>query len=337
MKFSIIIPVRSFNDLLKESIKEIKKLQYADFEALIILDNAESFDFEGDTRFILVDSGPISPGEKRNIGAKKASGDVLVFLDDDAFPASDWLLEASKIFENPEVYALGGPAITPLEAPFLERMSGRILESWLASGGTVYRHIPTKERYINDYPTVNLFVRTSAFWAIGGFSKDFWPGEDTKLCLDLVKYYKKPFLYSPRPIVFHHRRNIFIPHLKQISRYGAHRGRFARIYPETSRLPMYFVPSLFVIGLLVGTPLSFINIGFFNLYLFFVLTYASALLLEGRKVFIKDSNFLALPVFLVGTFLTHIVYGVNFLIGFIRRPALKLKAVDRLTGNYIEG
>jgi len=337
MKFSIIIPVRSLNDYLKESIEEIKKLQYSEFEVLIITDSYVNYDFSGDSRFILLDSGPISPGEKRNIAAQKATGDILVFLDDDAYPASNWLLEASIILENPEIYALGGPAITPLDAPFLERMSGRILESWLASGGTTYRHVPSKERQIKDYPTVNLFVRKEAFWKVGGFSKDYWPGEDTKLCLDLINLYGRPFLYSPKPVVFHHRRNIFIPHLKQISRYGKYRGRFARIFPETSRLPMYFAPSLFLILLVLGFMFSFINRFFYNAYLVFVLLYIAALIIEGRKVLIKDDNPFASLLFFPGIFLTHLVYGANFLVGFIKRPALKLKAVDSKTGNYIEG
>jgi len=53
-------------------------------------------------------------------------------LDDDAYPKSSWLQEASEIFEqNSDLYALGGPAITPESISFPEKMSGRIYESFL--------------------------------------------------------------------------------------------------------------------------------------------------------------------------------------------------------------
>src|SRR3972149_4770334 len=326
-RFSIIIPVRKFNEFLKENISHLKELTYRNFEVIIVTDEKENYDFQ-DSRFILTNSGPIGPGEKRNLGAARATGDVLSFLDDDAYPEKDWLDRAAEIFENEDVFALGGPAITPKDARFLERMSGRVLESWMASAGTVYRHKPGKNMEIADYPTVNLFVRKDSFDRAGGFPVEFWPGEDTKLCLELVKSYGRKFVYDPRPVVYHHRRNLFIPHLKQISRYGRHRGQFARIFPETSRLPSYFVPSLFVIGLLIG-PVTFLFSPVFKVFYFYVLlAYFSILLYESVKVMFMNKSLLAGVYVFLGIFLTHMVYGINFIIGIAKRPKLKLRNID---------
>src|SRR3972149_1489164 len=129
-KFSIIIPVRKINEFLKENISHLKQLTYQNFEVIIITDEGEKYDFQ-DPRFILIHSGPIGPGEKRNLGAAKANGEVLSFLDDDAYPEIDWLDRAAEIFADSEVYALGGPAITPKDAGLSEKMSGRVLESWM--------------------------------------------------------------------------------------------------------------------------------------------------------------------------------------------------------------
>ena len=41
MKFSVIIAVRSINDFLKENIINLKKLDYEDFEVLLVLDEQE--------------------------------------------------------------------------------------------------------------------------------------------------------------------------------------------------------------------------------------------------------------------------------------------------------
>lgn len=107
-RFSIIIPVRTINDFIRENIAHLKQLEFGDFEAIIITDAKEQYDF-GDNRFFLLDSGNVGPGEKRNIGAKHATGEILTFLDDDAYPSPTWLTEASTIFADPKVYALGGP------------------------------------------------------------------------------------------------------------------------------------------------------------------------------------------------------------------------------------
>jgi glycosyltransferase involved in cell wall biosynthesis len=336
MKFSVIIPVRTINDFVKENISHLKQLNYQDFEVLVVTDTKEQYDF-GDSRFFLFDSGKVGPGEKRNLAAQKANGDVLAFLDDDAYPSPNWLTEAETIFNDPQVYALGGPAITPLDAKFLEKCSGKILESHLTSAGTRYRHTPMSTKEISDYPSVNLFVRKEAFNKVGGYPIEFWPGEDTKLCLDLVKTYKKPFLYSPKPLVYHHRRNVFIPHLKQISRYGRHRGQFARIFPETSRLPSFFAPSAFVLGLFFGPFICVLVPTLWYLYLTVLIAYLLLIKVEVFKVF-KTEKDLKLAFYTGwGIFLTHAVYGINFIHGLLIKPKLKLRGVDASSGNYLGG
>lgn len=338
ISFSVIIATRSISDFLKESIKNLKLLDHDNFQVIIVTDVKESFDFNGDTRFILTDSrGEGNPSLKRNIAADIATGDVLVFLDDDAYPSKTWLTEASAIFEDPSVYALGGPAMTPPDAGLLEQGSGQVLKSFLASGGTIYRHIPLKAREIDDYPTVNLFVRKDAFKAVGGFGIEFWPGEDTKLCLDLIKLYGRKFIYSPKPIVYHHRRNLFRPHLKQISRYGRHRGQYARIFPETSRTFSYFVPALFVFGLMFGPLTYFVSPYLYRLYVGVVGLYLMLVLYESIKAAIETKKQVMLLYVALGIMLTHVVYGLNFIFGYLKRPKLKLKAVDPATGNYSEG
>ncbi|HLB51721.1 hypothetical protein A3F07_00815 [candidate division WWE3 bacterium RIFCSPHIGHO2_12_FULL_38_15] len=336
MKFSIIIPVRSINDHLRENIANLKLLKYEDFEVIILTDNTESYDF-GDGRFKLLATGSVGPGEKRNVGANTSTGDILAFLDDDAYPKDDWLNKAYEIFKDKSIYALGAPAITPLNAGFLERCSGRVLESILSSAGTVYRYVPMSRRIINDYPTVNFLVKKEAFLSVGGFIKDFWPGEDTKLCLDLINKFGKEFIYDPALIVYHHRRNLFRPHLKQISRYGQHRGHFARIFPENSRNPSYFVPSLYILGLVAGPLVCLLIPILWFVYLPVVLIYFMLISIEVVRVSIKDKSLKVGLYVAGGIVLTHIVYGVNFIIGLLKKPELKLKKFGGKAGNYVEG
>ncbi len=334
--FSVIIPVRSYNAFLEENIAALKKLTYPKFEVLIVFDENPHLDF-ADSRFKILVSGRKSPGEKRNIGASAAVGNVLAFLDDDAYPREDWLACANELFDKYSLYALGGPSLTPKSAPFAEKMSGVILESILASASIVHRYKPCKEMFVDDYPTVNLFIKKDAFMAVGGFCTDFWPGEDTKLCLDLVEQTGKKFMYHPNPIVYHHRRQFLLPHLKQISRYGSHRGQFARIFPRTSRVPRYFIPSIFVLGLISGPFLANLWLPFGFIFYSTLWLYTLVLLGFSLNTVFKEKNVMAGLYFFSGVLLTHIVYGINFIVGFVKRPRLQLRVYDKATGNYLGG
>jgi len=283
IKFSIIIPVRKINDYVKESIEKLKNLDYENFEVFIVTDGKDSYDPGWEKVKVLI-SGDVGPGKKRNMGAEKATGEILAFLDDDSYPRSDWLKKAAEIFKDTEVYALGGPAVTPEDAGYLERMSGWLFSSVVISGAMVYRYIPTLRGMVDDYPSVNLFVRKSAFDDISGFTTEFWPGEDTKLCLDLVKKFERKFPYDPDVVVYHHRRDIFKPYLKQVSRYGRYRGQFARVFPQTSRIPMYFMPSLFVLGLTFGLGLIFLLPFLTPVYIFCILVYVIGVSLTAQRI-----------------------------------------------------
>ncbi|MFC1756110.1 glycosyltransferase [Patescibacteria group bacterium] len=339
MRFSVIIPSRAINDHLKETVSKLKKVSYYDFEVIIVLDKFIKVNFGlRETRFKVIASGNVHPGEKRNLGAKEATGDVLAFLDDDAYPESGWLRAAANIFrDEPDLYALGGPAITPIQVDYEEEMAGRVLESYMSGGFTTYRHKVSKRRDIDDYPTVNLFVKKEAFDAVGGFDMNYWPGEDTKLCLDLVKHHERDFLYDPAPVVYHHRRKMYKPFYQQVARYGQHRGWFARVFPQNSRKLAYFVPSLFVLGLVGGLVGIFLIPKLWTVYALVIFLYLTMVFSEAQKVSMNERDFNAFRFVFLGIIGTNLHYGINFIKGFLVRPKSEAREIDESSGNYQGG
>ena len=339
MKFTVIVPTRAINDYLKKTVAKLKKVSYYDFEVIVVLDDLIKVNFGArERRFRAIASGSVRPGEKRNLAAKEATGDVLAFLDDDAYPESGWLRAAANVFnEDPELYALGGPALTPSQVDFEEDMAGYVLKSYLSGGFTTYRHKVEKRREIDDYPSVNLFVKKEAFEAVGGFDMDYWPGEDTKLCLDLLKHYKKKFLYDPTPVVYHHRRKLYKPFFQQISRYGRHRGWFARVFPKNSRKLSYFVPSLFVMGIIGGFVGSIMVSKLWTAYLLTLFLYSTLVFTEAQKASMNERDFRAFKYIFFGIIGTNLYYGINFIKGFISKPKSELRSIDHESGSYKGG
>lgn len=302
--YSVIIPVRSrFKKLNKKLVLALKKQGFKNFEVIVANKPAGA-----------------GPALKRDFAAKKSKGKILAFLDDDAYPAKDWLKNALPYFENQSIAAVCGPGITPPNSNFKEKISGYILTSAIGAGGAgTYRNRPEKKREVDDYPSFNLLVRKTDFWQVGGFNTSFWPGEDTKLCHDLVYKLKKKIIYDPKILVYHHRRQIFLPHLKQIARFGIHRGYFVHLYPKTSLRIGYFLPSFFI-GLLCF--LLFISAFyqiFFKIFLLIIAIYFMLIFLTSFKIYLKERKIAYFYLSSLAIFLTHWVYGINFIRGLSSR------------------
>ncbi len=316
-KVSVIIPLPFLNDYLREAIGHYRQLNFKDFELIVLPDVDGVVDAAGlDMR--IIPTGKVGPAEKRDVGAKAARGELLAFTDDDAYPAPGWLSAAVPHFSDSSVGSVGGPAVTPPGAPLVERISGNIFESPLMSWKYRKRYVAVggvHEDY--DLPSVNLIVRKSVFDAVGGFDSTFYPGEDTKLCLE-IKQRGHKIIYDPAVLVFHHRRNSFRKHFAQIANYGRHRGFFAHRYPETSNKPAYYIPSLFVLGLLVGAPLSFVSALACGVYCVTLCVYFALNVVLSFRL-----NPLEWVLTVCGVFLSHVVYGGCFMRGLLFTKELK--------------
>lgn len=309
---SIVIPLKAPNRNLEECLEHCLKLDYSDYEILVLPDGPSSLSWPK-TR--VIPSGATGPSEKRDLALKYARGEIIAFIDDDAYPDSDWLKNASKYFDDPQVAAVGGPAVTPDNDGFMQKASGYVLSSFMGGGSYTFRYIPGSVREVDDYPTCNLLVRKSVMEKVGGFDNKFWPGEDTILCLEITKREGKKIIYAPDVLVYHHRRTLFKQHLRQIWSYAVHRGFFVKRFPETSLRLSYFLPSIFVAGLVAGLLLSLKFEAIRFIYLPILAVYALAALATGLKT--KDAM-MAVTV-AAGIALTHIYYGIGFVLGLLKR------------------
>lgn len=311
-KVSIIIPVKEINEYAKESISHLRRF-YPDCEILLVPDYDDGTNIEGVT---IIASWPIvAPGEKRDMAAKLANGDLLAFIDDDAYPSENWLSAALPHLEDPEIAAVGGPGVTPPSDGYRRRASGWILASPLGSGGYTYRFRPGRLRTVDDFPSMNLIVKATEFFAVGGFKSRYWPGEDTEFCRKLISDLGKKIIYEPNAVVYHHRREVFGAHLRQQARYGLHRGHFAKQFAGNSRRIAYAVPAIFTIGLIVGLPISLVSSIGAKIYLSVLVTYLFALLVTGIWVWKHEDDFRVVPYTLLGMVATHAVYGYSYLKG----------------------
>ena len=327
-RVSIVIACPSRSWMLDECLAAIGRQTFRDFEVIVLPDEQCEIplpDGLDSNQLVVVPTGKVRPAEKRNLGMEKATGDVVAFIDDDAYPESRWLENAVKYFSEPSIGGVGGPGVTPPGDSFLAKCGGRVYENIFVSGNYRYRYLGGRVRLdVDDYPSCNLFVRTDILRKIGGYRVDFWPGEDTLLCEAIALGEHKRIVYDPWVLVYHHRRRLFAPHLRQLGRYGFHRGYFVKRFPATSCRPGYFVPTLFVLYLLAlagffayrhfiggGTLGPIAALVASPLFFYLLLTCLSCFSFNPFKWVLTW----------MGVFLSHVWYGVQFARGLCARRA----------------
>lgn len=212
MKISIIITTKNeeFNiTRLLESMHKIK-----DKIEVIIVDAgstdktceiAKSYDF------VKLISAPSSlRGGGRNIGVKKSSGNVIVFLDADTELTDKWY---SELINSMKIY--------DIVAGYSPDPKGR--------------HLPRVPIYVNGqditYPTCNIAYKREIFEKVGYFREEMITAEDIELNYRCVKAGYTMF-YNPKMKVYHYQRATRKGFAKQAFWNGYGRRQLNRIHPK---------------------------------------------------------------------------------------------------------
>lgn len=325
---SVSIPVENKTPNLAKALKFLAKQTYQNFEVIIstsdLFSSAYSFVQIYPDRTL---SGDVA--SKRNQILKYGKGEIFVFNDDDVFSPPQYLENIVETFKNPTILAACGPLLTPPTDSFMQQASGVVWEGYLGSmGAGIYRSRRLSPQFVYDYPAANLIVKAEVFQQIGGFQTGIFPGEDTKLCLDIYKRFNTGIYYKPNLFVYHSRKPLFTPHLAQIGRYGNQRGWFALAYPETSFKLQYFLPSLlllYILGFAILSVRSILvsNFALVGLASLPLLVYAVFVIIEAIRITYQKGIRIA-GLAIVGVIATHLYYGYRFLKSFVSKLIRKL-------------
>ncbi len=322
---SVIIPVRALSYyLLFENLPEMDKQTFKNFEVIVLPNEHTTYDITLMNQYSwlrVIPTGAVTrPAQKRDIGVKNAKGKIIAFIDDDAYPDENWLTNAMKLFKKTSFLILCGPGALPEKTNLWEKIFDAVLVSFLGSGKYAYRFTPLKKRFVIDYPSMNFFIRKKTFEKVGGFNSDYWPGEDSKLCNDIVIKEKGKILYHPDVLVYHHRRADLKSFLKQHGQYGFHRGAFFSHGDSNSRELSYLAPLMLVLYL-GAIPIIYTLLWLSGSDSFFVyalipsMLYGLLLAVIFIQSLLKSKNVIVALGASVTVALTHVYYGLNFIKG----------------------
>lgn len=254
---SVIIPVKDRADELARCLASIAAVDYPpELVQLIVVDDGSrdrSAAVAREFGALVVPSGGTGrgPAAARNAGARRATGEILAFIDSDCTATPRWLAELVPAFTDPKTAAVGGVVDGLRTASAIDRyeavMSSLSLGSRERSGGS-----GDDTFYL---PSCNLLVRRTAFLNAGGFKDEMQVGEDVDLTWRL-RDAGRTIAYLPAGRVHHEHRSTVRTFMSRRFDYGTSEGMLQRLHPH--RRKRMVVPPLLalLLALCCAAPLT---------------------------------------------------------------------------------
>lgn len=209
MKISFIVCTYSkelFSDTMK-CIDSIIDQNYTDKEILLVMDkNDILYDMYLNSLpksvNMLVNTNP-GLSNARNLGVKNASGDIIVFIDDDAFADKNYITNLIKNYEDENVVGVAGKILPQSKPNYPEELY------WI--GGFTYKGYPEDRREVRNGHGCNMSFRREIFDRVGLFNttlgrigKNLITDEETEFSIRILNSCPNlKIIYDPSIIVYH--------------------------------------------------------------------------------------------------------------------------------------
>ncbi len=224
----VSVVVCSYNGArtIRDCFEALRKLDYPIYEVIVVNDGSKdrTAAITKEYGFRLINTENRGLSSARNTGAEAATGEIVAYIDDDAYPDPQWLRYLAFTFMNTDYAGVGGPNIAPAG-------DGAIAECVAhAPGGPL--HVLLNDRDAEHIPGCNMAFRRSALMEIGGFDPRFRAaGDDVDVCWRVQAQGWK-IGFNPAAMVWHHRRNSVRAYWRQQKGYGRAEALLEAKWPE---------------------------------------------------------------------------------------------------------
>jgi O-antigen biosynthesis protein len=225
-RVSVVVCAYNAEPTIQECLDAALRQNYPDFEVIVIDDGSTDATAEFaqgyPVRLIRTENRGLSSA--RNTGHAVADGDVIAYLDSDAYPDVDWLQYLANVFVTTDVVGVGGPNIPPPGDGSIADCVAR------APGGPA--HVLLSDTVAEHIPGCNMAFRAHALTEVGGFDPRLRvAGDDVDMCWRLQDHGWQ-LGFSPAAVVWHHRRNSVRAYWRQQRGYGRAEALLEAKWPE---------------------------------------------------------------------------------------------------------
>lgn len=223
---SVVVCAYNARPTIRQCLEGLARVDYPNFEVIVVDDGSTDGTgaIAGEYAVRLISTPNRGLSNARNTGLEAATGEIVAYLDSDAYPDPDWLKYLAAAFAGDGFVGAGGPNLAP---PGL----GRTAECFdNAPGGPV--HVLLSDREAEHIPGCNMAFLRKDLAAIGGFDGALRvAGDDVDICWRLQD--RGGHLgFAPGAMVWHHRRTTLRSYWKQQRGYGRAEALLERKWPE---------------------------------------------------------------------------------------------------------
>ena len=314
--FSVIIPAFGRPEEVKELLSGFTVQQFKDFE-IIIVDGSpdtslkkiiEGFNDKIYIRYFHEKGLGIS--DSRNLGAEKAAGNYLVFIDSDCIVVPAYFENINNFLAGTKVEGFTGPDKAHPSFSGVQKAINYAMTSHFTTGGIRGQKIHIGKVHLRGF---NMGISRKAFADIGGFS-GLKAGEDIDISLRFQDAgYEAALIHNA--YVYHKRKTNFLKFFVQLFLHGKARIDLFKRH-RNSLKPLYFLPAIFVLYLLTGLTTAFFCGYCFVFFLFTILGYSLLLFADAS---IRNKNLIVGLLSVYSAIIMLIAYGTGFIYNFTRR------------------
>lgn len=327
MRYSIIIPVYNRPDEVDELLNSLTQQTVHDFEVIVVEDGSSVTcehvvkRYEQQLKIRYFNKPNSGPGQTRNYGAERSSGEYLLILDSDCILPPGYLAAIEEELKRQPADAFGGPDRAHHSFTSTQKAINYAMTSFFTTGGIR----GGKKKMDKFYPrSFNMGLKADAYRALGGFSKMRF-GEDIDLSIRIFKGGYSCRLF-PEAWVWHKRRTDLKKFFKQVYNSGIARINLYKKYPESLKV-VHLLPAVFTLGVV------------FVLLSSLICPYALLLLAMFAIIIFTDSSFRNRSLWIgllsvLAAFIQLTGYGSGFLSAWWKRCILKKDSFSAFEKNF---
>jgi GT2 family glycosyltransferase len=226
-RISVVVCTYNGRAVVSGCLAALQRLEYPNFEVIVVDDGstdgtAQVASEYGYRVISLIRNRGLSTA--RNVGMEAATGEIVAYIDDDAYPDAHWLRYLAITFLTTTHAAVGGPNVAP-------DGDGLVADSVACAPGNP-AHVLISDQEAEHIPGCNMAVLRERLVAVGGFDPAFRvAGDDVDLCWRL-RQRGWTLGFNPAAMVWHRRRPSVRAFWRQQVGYGRSEALLERKWPE---------------------------------------------------------------------------------------------------------
>lgn len=223
---SVLICSRNGGATIRDTMEALLKVDYPSFEVIVVNDGSTDNlpNIVSEYPFKLINTPNRGLSSARNRAMLAAKGEIVAYIDDDAYPDPDWLRYLAYAYETTSHAGIGGPNIAPDDdGPIASCVAN-------APGGPI--HVLLTDEIAEHIPGCNMSFRKNVLIEIGGFDPIYrTAGDDVDICWR-IQHTGRTIGFHPSAFVWHHRRNSVKAYWRQQKGYGKAEALLESKWPE---------------------------------------------------------------------------------------------------------